>query len=284
MHRVLLLKNTAQYFQNTHLFQELKSLFSDSSGFLLVTLVTGCEDVPGGKKKGTLNGRVQGMLPFRGTPQLLVQNSPVMHSAQHISPTVAPAMCSGGEHRHSPTFNPSGGQYYTTEQALHSWLPLSLLLRKRIIEPCNDQNINGTSESQSFSSWYYPDLYISTDQPCFWNFPEVLTKSTKILMQRLHYQCNELLSPFGAQESCLPLLLGWLICHCLAFLNHPVRPSITVLRTPKKEVQPSSDTTCPELFTLTIFTESLNLKILKTWTSHVHSRQAAIRVDVSNHG
>lgn len=171
-----------------------------------------------------------------------------------------------------PHFNPSDGQYCTTEQALQSWLPLSLLLRKRILEPCNDQNINGTSESQSFSSLYYPDLYIITDQPCFWNFLEVLTKSTKILVQRLQYQCNVLLSPLGAVERCLPLLLGWLICHCLAFLNHPVRPSITVLMTPKEEVQPSPDTTCPELFTLTIVIESLYLKILKTWTSQVQSR------------
>lgn len=81
-----------------------------------------------------------------------------------------------------PQFNPSGGQYYTTEQALHSWLPLSLIPRKRISEPCKDQNINGTSKYQSFSFLYYTDLYISTDQACFWNFPEVLTKSTKILM------------------------------------------------------------------------------------------------------
>lgn len=175
-----------------------------------------------------------------------------------------------------PHFNLSGGQHCTTEQVMHSWLPLSLMPRKRIFEPCNDQNINGTNKYQSASSLYYPDLYISTDQACLWNFPEFLAKSTKILAQRLHFQCDVLTSPLGAQESCLSLLLGWLMCHCLAFLNHPVRPSATVLTTPKEEGQPSPDTTHPESVTLTIVTESLHFMILKTWTSQFHLRQAAM--------
>lgn len=170
----------------------------------------------------------------------------------------------------SPQFNPSGGQYYTTEQALHSWLPLSLMPRRRISEPCKDQNINGTSKDQSFSFLYCPDLYISTDQACFWTFPEVLTRSTKILTQRFHYQCNVLLSPL-ALESCLPLSLGWLICHMSLPPSTTARPSATVVMTPKEEVQPSPDTTCPQHFTLTFVIESLYLKILRTWTSQVHS-------------
>lgn len=197
-----------------------------------------------------------------------------MHPAQHISPTVAPAMCSGGNSRHSPQFDPSGGQYYTTEQALHSWLPLSVMPRKRISEPCKDQNINGTSKYQSFSFLYYTDLYISTDQACFWNFPEVLTKSTKILVQRLHYQCNVLLSPLGALESCLSLLLGWWYAIVLPPSTTLSDPAL--LYSPKEEVQPSPDTTCPEHFTLTFVIESLYLKILKTWTSQVHSIQATL--------
>lgn len=100
-----------------------------------------------------------------------------------------------------PHFNQSGGQYYTTEQVLPSRLPLSLS-RKRIIEPCSDQNINATSKYQSFSSLYYPDLHISTDQACFWNFPEVLTKRNKIFVQRLHY----------VMCSYLPLVLWKAVC------------------------------------------------------------------------
>lgn len=67
---------------------------------------------------------------------------------------------------------------------MHSRSPLSLHVtcRKRINDPCKDQNRNGTSKYQSSSFLYYPDLYLSTDQACFWKFLEVLAKSTKILV------------------------------------------------------------------------------------------------------
>lgn len=174
-----------------------------------------------------------------------------------------------------PHFNLSGSQHCTTEGALHSWLPLSLMPRKRIFEVCNDQNINGANKYQSFSSLYYPDLYISTDQACLWNFPKFLTKSTKILVQRLQCPCNALTRPLGALESCLPLSLGWLICHCLAFLNHPVRPSTTALMTPKEEVQPSPDVhhTSRAFYPDHCYRNSLFQD--SAWTSQVHSRQAA---------
>lgn len=231
--------------------------------------MTGSEDVPRGEKEGTLNGRVHTACclseghhscPCR-TAQWCIQPSTFLPQW--------PLPCALEERVDIPPhFNPSGGQYCATEQALHSWLPLSLMPRKRITEPCKDQNINGTSKYQSFSFLYYPDLYISTDQACFWNFPEVLTESTKILVWRLHYQCNVLLSPLGALESCLPLWLGWLICHCLAFLNHPVKPSSTALMTPKEEVQPPPDTTHPSVLPRPLLQ---NLCISRYWR-HEHLR------------
>lgn len=172
MHKVLLL-NSSVFLKLTS-FSRSQSLLSGSSGFPLLTLVTGCGAVPGGEKDRTSNGRawVQSVLPFTGHHSCPCKNSPVMHRAHR---------CWRKRWAFPRNSTCQVVNIILRGQAVRNCPPLSLMPRKRINDPCKDQNRNGTSKYQSSSFLYYPDLYFSTDQVCFWKFPEVLAKSTKIL-------------------------------------------------------------------------------------------------------
>lgn len=157
---------------------------------------------------------------------------------------------------------------------MRSWIPLSLMPRKRINEPCKDQNKNGTSKFQSYSFLYYPDLHLSTGQASFWNFPATLAQSTKILMPGCIVNVTYAYRPSMLWETLFAPLVG--AVNTLPASHILTDPVLGYFMTLKEEAQPAPDTTNPQLFTLAIAIGSLSFKLLKTLTSQVHPRQATI--------